>query len=222
MRPCPSVWRRRAGGDFHVGKAEAGLPRAADAGLGAVGLVDLGALHVGRHDEGGDAVAFLARLGIGVAVLGHHGVETGVGARGAPLLLAVEHVDLLLFVPVARRLLACGVAADLRLAEREGGKLLTGHHGQELVLLLLGAEEHQRLAADGLVRADHDGRGAAIAAEHFEHAVVAGHAEPHAAVLLGNSHAEHAHVEEALDGPLRNVLLGVDLHARVLIFHVRL
>ena len=207
-------------GDLHVGEADARLPGSADAALGAVAAEDLDAFHVGRADERGDRVLLLAGLGVLDPLLGHHGEQGRERAGGGPLLLAVHDVVVAAFADGAAGFLAAGVAADVRLAQAEGAQRVLGHAGEEALLLLIVAEEHERLAADRLVRGDkHRGR-AAGAADAAQHAVVGRDAEAQAAVLLRDGHAEHAHVEEALDDPLRDLLLLVDLDGRVLVLQV--
>ena len=205
---------------LHVLQADARLPGAADAALRAVPAEDVDALHVGRADERGDRVLRLARLRVGDLLLRHDGEEARERARGRPLLLAVEDVVRSVRAELAARLLAARVAADIRLGEAERAQRRLRHQREEALLLLGVAEEHDRLAADRLVRRHEDGGRAARAAEALEHAVVARDAEPEPAELGGDRHAEHAEVEEPLDDPLRDLLLLVDLDRGVLVRQV--
>ena len=50
------------------------------------------------------------------------------------------------------------------------------------------------------------------ATDAAQHAVVAGDAKAKTAMLLGDGHAKDAHIKEALDHPLRDLLLLIDLH----------
>ena len=201
-------------------EADARLPRPTDSRLGAVLLEEADALHVRRHDERRDALLDAARLRVGDLLVGHHGEKARDGARGDPLLLAVEDVDLLLLIPLAVRLLARRVGAHLRLAQAEARQLLASDHRQEAVLLVVGSEEHQRLAADRLVGGHHDGGGPASAADGLQHTVVARDAEAEAAERLRDRHPHHTHVEQPLHDPLGDHLLLVDHDAGMLIFEV--
>ncbi len=203
-----------------VGEAGARLPRAPDTRLRTVLLEDVDAFHVWRADERRDALAGGARLRVGDRLLGHDGQHAGQGTRGGPLLLAVEDVIPAVVAELAAGLLPGCVRADGGLREAEGRKVLARHLRQEMALLRLGAEEHDGLTPDGLVRRDHHRRRRAIPADHLQDAVVAGHTEAQAVVLLGDRHAHHAEVEQALERPLRDVLLPVDLHRRVLVLEV--
>src|SRR5258708_5561688 len=101
------------------------------------------------HDEGGDLRARLAVDQLGRR-LARDDEQTGASAVGAPELFSVK--DVVVTIRFGLRREPGGIRADARLGEREGGQLAPGDAGQESCLLLLGAEEQQRLRhADRLV-----------------------------------------------------------------------
>lgn len=160
-------------------------------------MLDGDAGRVGLDDEGGDAAAVaLGGTSFGDGDAGHDDEEVGDDAVGGPELHAVEDVR----VPVryggggeARR-----VGADVGLGEQEGGDVGTGQSGQEGVLLLLGAEDLQRLRyADRLVRGEQGADGGARGADEGEGPVVVQLGEAETAVLAVDLHAERAELLES-------------------------
>ena len=170
-------------GHLHIREPDACLPGAADAHLAAVLREDVDAFHVGVAHNRGDLLLAVDCL------LAHHGEQARDRARGRPFLLAVDDVVLAVFAELDGRLLTTRVAADLRLRQTERAEPFLGQLGQPAGLLLVGAEEHDCLAADRLMRGHHDRSRAAVLADGFQHAVVAGDAHAQAAVLLADGHA---------------------------------
>ena len=104
-----------------------------------------------------------------------------------------------------------GVGADLRLGEREGGDFAAGDAREEPALLLLGAEEDERLRdADGLMGGEEGGEVAAIAAEEHSGAAVVGLGEAEAAVFGEDLDAEGAEFGEAVDDFIGDFAGAVD------------
>ena len=146
-------------------------------------------------------------------------------ARGTPLLaflgaadvslLAVEDVGLLLFVPRRERLDRAEVGAATGLGRVDAGERLAGGHGGKHFLLeLLGAvavdhvrpadrqqrvdrRAHRQVGARDLVHGDH----------RVDEALVVG--QRHAAVLLGDRHAEDAELGHAGRDVGRDPVLGL-------------
>ena len=118
--------------------------------------------------------------------------DVGEAAVGDPDLLPAEHV-----APVAldigARLDGRGVAAGARLGQRERRDALPAREARQVpALLLVGAEEHQPLRADRLVRAQGH-RHARVEPRHLLHCPgVARVREPHAPVALRDSQPEEA------------------------------
>ena len=84
--------------------------------------------------------------------------------------------------------------------------------GSHCALLLLGAEEAQRLGqADRLVRGQQRRDRRVPRAGHGQRLVVVDLAQPEPAVLLGDLHAEGAQLLEALDDVLGDLRLALDL-----------
>ena len=132
--------------------------------------------------------------------LGHDDDDAGLYAIGAPEFLAVEDDSACRPRGLGVRLHLRGVGADLRLGEREGGDFAAGDARQETALLLLCAEEDERLRhADGLMRGEERGEVAAIAAEQHAGAAVIGLREAEAAVFGRDLDAEGAELREAGD-----------------------
>src|SRR5437667_2021309 len=105
----------------------------------------------------------------------------------------------------AMGLLSAGIATDVWLGETKCAEHLRRQVRQPAALLLVVAEEHDRLASDRLMRADEHRRRSAVAPDALQHAVVAGDAQPAAAVLARDRHPQHAQIKKFLDDPLRNL-----------------
>ena len=171
---------------------------------------------VGGDPDEGHALVALVRVGLD---------EGAVAARGAPLLallgaadvglLAVQDVGLLLLVPRRDRLDGGEVAAAAGLGGVDAGERLAGGHGRQHFLLeLLGAVPVDDVRpADGEQRVDGGahaevGAGDLVDGDHrVDEALVVG--ERHAAVLLGDGGAEHAHLGHAGGDVVRDAVLGL-------------
>ncbi|GAA3295333.1 hypothetical protein GCM10020295_22250 [Streptomyces cinereospinus] len=146
------------------------------------------------HDERRDA----ARVALGLRHAGHHDQQVGDHAVGGPELHAVEDVV------VAVRDRGGGepgrVGADVRFGQQEGGDVGAGAARQEGVLLLLGAEDLQRLRyADRLMGAQQRADGRAGGADKGEGLVVVHLRQAQPAVLRVDLHAEGAELLEPVD-----------------------
>ena len=158
------------------------------------------------EDEGGDA----ALVAVGLRHLGHHDDDVGDGAVGRPQLAAVEDVAALGRLGDGGE--AGGVGADVGLGEQEGRDVVLGHERQPLLLLLLGAEAHQRLGdADRLVGGEQRRQRRVPGAGQHQRAVVMDLREADAAVLLGHLHAQRAELLEPVDHGVGDARLALDL-----------
>ena len=153
---------------------------------------------VGLDDERGDAAA----VPLGLRHLRHHHEQRGDRAVGGPQLHAVEPVAA---VDRRRRGGQPGrVGADVGLGQQERGDLTGGQPGQELLLLLVGAEELQRLRyADRLVRRQQRAERRVDRADQRQRLAVVQVGQAEAAVLLVDLHAERAELGEAAGTPRR-------------------
>ena len=148
FRPWPSPPMTFSCRHEHVVEAGDAVLQAAQAEE-RVAPLDGDARRVALHHERGDA----APVPVGLRHLRHHDEQVGHRAVGGPQLHAVE--------PVVRRPRSASavvrqpgrVGADVGLGEQERGDLAGGQPRQEPLLLLVGAEQLQRLRhADRLVR----------------------------------------------------------------------
>ena len=197
-----------------VGGRDPDLVEAGDAVLQAaqahegVAVLDRDALARRLDDEGGDAA--LVALGLGHP--GHHDEEVGDDAVGGPQLDAVE--DVVVAVRDGGGGEAGGVGADVRLGQQERGDVGTGKARQERVLLLLRAEDLQRLRyADRLVRGEQRADRGAGRADERQRLVVVHLGEAEAAVLDVDLHAERAELLEPVDHLVRDARLALDVGA---------
>ncbi|MGX1367066.1 hypothetical protein RKD19_002425 [Streptomyces canus] len=177
---------------------DADLVEAGDAVLDAaqahegVAVLDGDAGRVGLDDEGGDA----ALVALGLRDAGHDDEEVGHHAVGGPQLHSVE--DVVVPVGYGGGGEAGRVGADVRFGEEEGADVGAGAPGQELLLLLLGAEQLERLGyADRLVGGEQYADRGARGADEGECLVVVHLGEAEAAVLGVDLHAEGAEFLEA-------------------------
>ena len=134
--------------------------------------------------ERGDAAA----VAVALRHPGHDDEQVGDDAVGGPELDAVEDV----LGAVGGRLGGGGepgrVGADVGLGEQERADLAAGAAGQVLLLLLVGAEQGQRLRdADRLVRGQQRGDGGGGRADDHQRAVVVQVGQAQAAVLAAGS-----------------------------------
>jgi hypothetical protein len=183
-----------------VGGGDSDLVEAGDAVLDAaqahegVAVLDRDAGRVGLDDEGGDA----ALVALGLRYPCHDDEEVGDHAVGRPQLDPVEDV----VVPVryrgggqARR-----VGADIGLGQQEGADVGAGAARQELLLLLGGAEQLERLRyADRLMGGEQDADRGAGRTGQGEGLVVVDLGEAKTAVLGVDLHAEGAEFLEPVD-----------------------
>ena len=89
--------------------------------------------------------------------------------------------------------------------------MVLGHQRQPLALLLLGAEQHQRLGdADRLVRGEQRGQRGVPGAGQRQRAVVVDLREPEPAVLLGHLHTERADRLEPVEHVLGDLRVALD------------
>src|SRR5438132_113553 len=141
-----------------------------------------------------------------------HGDHVRVVAVGAPLLGAVEHV--VLAAADGRGLEAAGVGARARLGERVGAEhLARGQRRQEALLLLLGAGQQDRNAAERLVEVLRAG-GRAGGGDLLAHDRQRERAHRAAAVRLGHPDAIEARLDQRADRVLR-IRLGLVVARRV-------
>ena len=137
---------------FHIRESNACLPSAANAALGTIAAEDLHAFHIRCANERSDRVLLLASLWIGQRLLRHHSEESAERARGRPLLLAVDDVELAARTHFAARLLTACIATDIGFRQAERAERVCRHAWEILFLLRIVAEEHDRFATDRLMR----------------------------------------------------------------------
>ena len=149
----------------------------------------------------------MRRIGVLVG-LHQHEDEARAQAVGDPHLLAVELVVAVVGL-LAGRLDGLDVGAQLGLGEAEGGPDLAGRHlRQQSLLLLIGPELHQQVAADEM-GIDHPRDRDPPARELLDDHRVGRQIQPHPAVLLGDRDPEQAELLHLLDDRLRELVLVV-------------
>ena len=160
---------------------------------------DLESRRVRLHDERRDLLFLLALDDLGRRARHHHD-ELGLRAVGAPQLLAVDHPPLAVGRAGGGGLHLRGIGADAGLGQRERGDRPFSQAREILLLLLVCAEQLQRLRhADGLMRGEPRHGRAAPRRHQSDGAVVIRGAESEAAVLLGDLHAPGAELFEAFE-----------------------
>lgn len=160
---------------------------------------------LGLHHERRDA----ALVTLGLRDARHDDEQIGDDSVGRPELHPVE--DVVVAVRDGARGEPRRVGADVRLGEEEGRDVGAGTARQEDVLLLLGAEELQRLRyADRLVRRQQGADRRARGADEGERLVVVHLGEAEASVLGVDLHAEGADVLEAVDDLVGDLCLALD------------
>jgi hypothetical protein len=143
--------------------------------------------------------------------------DVGAGV-GDELLGAVD--DPLRALEARAGLRVAGVAARLRLGEPEGAEAPAGAQiGQVALLLLLGAEQVDRLRAERRVRAHRDRHGRVDPRELLDGDRVGQRVAARAAVLLGERDAHEPELAELRDDLVREALLAIELlgHRRDLV-----
>ena len=162
---------------------------------------------VARDDERGDA----APAALAARHLGHHDEDVGHRPVGRPQLAAVEHV--------ARAVLGRGrgrrhprrVRAHAGLGQRERRQVRRADLRQPLALLLLRAEQQQRLRQpDRLMRRQQRREAGVPRPGQHQRAVVIDLREPEPAVLLGHLHAQRADLLKTGDHLIRDPALTLD------------
>jgi hypothetical protein len=135
--------------------------------------------------------------------------DVGVGAVGDEDLVAVEHV--VVAVAARRGAHARRIAAGAGLGEGEAAELPAGGEGgEELLLLLLGAELEQRIADQGVVDREDDARGGADPADLLDHQAVGEGVHAGAAVLLGDGDSGEAQLAGLIEERAREFAALVD------------
>ena len=162
------------------------------------GLADGDAFEIARHEEGADAGAALL-VGIGAR---HDGEERGAVGVGDVALGAVEHVVIAGALGFGAH--GGGVRARFRFGQRKRcDDLAAGDAGQPFLLLRVGAEHHQALAADADIGAEGGAEGRRAAAELEHHAAFGFHRKPEAAVFFRDGKTEETerlHFRERVGG----------------------
>jgi hypothetical protein len=133
--------------------------------------------------------------------------EVGAGEHRQHVLVAVADPALLAVqqpravgLPLCPGLEVVGVRSHVRLGQHERGQLAPGGEvGQPARLLVVGAVQVERLRADRLVHAHHDGESAVDVAELLHDPAVARLTEAQAAVLLVDEHAGQLALAEVAD-----------------------
>src|SRR4051812_31282527 len=172
---------------LYIVEANPRLPRSTDAALAAVFLENLDPRHVRCADERGDFLFAIRHL-----LLAHDGKQSRQRAARRPLLFAIEDVMRAIIAQPTARLLSAGVATDVGLGEAKRAKRVRREAREPSPFLLFGAEEHDRLTSDRLMRADQNRGRSAVAPDALQHAVVACDPQPAAAKFAGNGHPKHA------------------------------
>ena len=169
--------------------------------------LDLHAVGVARDDERGDA----APAALAARHLGHHHEDIGDRPVGRPQLAAVEHV--------ARAVLGRGrdrrdprrIRAHAGFGQRERREVGLADLRQPLALLLLRAEQQQRLRQpDRLVRREQRRDAGVPHPGQHQRAVVVHLRKPEPAVLLRHLHAQRADLLEAGDHLVRDHAVALD------------
>jgi hypothetical protein len=172
-----------------------------------VAPLDRDALGCGLDDEGADPAATALVLGHP----GHHHDQLGDDPVGGPQLDAVEEVRRTVVGEGGRRRHPGGVGADVGLGEQERGDRASGAAGQEPLLLLVGAEHLHRFGdSDRLVSRQECAEARMNRAEQHQCPAVVGHAEPEAAVLAWDLHAEGADLRECREVVVGDLVLALD------------
>ncbi len=214
LSPLPSPRDQVLGRHLDVLEAQQRVRDGAQAHEAAA-VLEGHARRVALDHEGRD----LARAG----VHGHDHQQLREGAVGAPQLAAVEDVVLAVGSLLGRGSHARRVGAGGGLGQREGRDLARGAARQEALLLLLAAEELDRLRhADRLVGRQQRGQVAVAAADQPHDLVVLDVAEALPAVFLGDLHAEGAQPPQAVQHGFGVLAGAVDLGRVDLVLQERL
>ena len=144
--------------------------------------------------------AGLRRVGRRIG-LHEHGHEAGARAVRDPHLLAVD--DELVALAAGRRADRPHVRAGLGLGHHEAADQLARGELREVALLLLLRAVPGEHAADDVDAVDDAGDRHPAARELRDRERIRRQVEPEAAVLLGDAHAEEAHLAQAVDDLLR-------------------
>ena len=171
----------------HVGDLRALLPHL------LFGAADAQARQVARHQKGGDAAR--ARF---VAGPRHHREQVRLVGIGDVALGPREAVDVAILHRA--RFHGARITADIGFGEREAGDDLAARDARQPLRLLLGrARHHEALAADADIGAEGGAEGGGSAPQLDRDAALLDHAEPEAAIFLGDREpvqAERAHLRD--------------------------
>ncbi len=168
-------------------------------------LADPNACRVARHEECGDSRRLLIRPGPG---------EDDIQARAADVgdenLGAVQNV--VVAFPSGGHRQRRGVRAGSGLGQRKGAQKLTRcQWRQPAPLLLLGAEQEDRLAAHARMHVDDDRGGRAGLRELFDADRKRDCVEPGPSVLARDQDAEQARGSGRTDSFVRKSIVAIDL-----------